>query len=346
MAPRSRLVVEALDSRVLPSATLNLTAPGAQVAAPSGAVLQQLGAGAVGDTDPFLRLTDGFLSGLLAPERGYNTDARPLQFDAVGDSSVTHSLRLGDVPLVTHDGTAYREFFLTVNQSSLLPLLSLDELRIYLGSSGDLTGYNTSAKTLAGHSAVFDLDAGCNVTVALNDNLNRSGSADVRVLVPETAFAGATADTFVYLYSRLGDQWWGRANGGAESWSVAPVATGASISGQVYLYKFDENLLEWVVDRPVQNARFRLTWIDADGFEQELNTTTDATGRFSFGGLDAGTYTLTQFQPDQLADGDDTVGTAGGFASYDPNAREDIITDIELGVGQAATGYIFTERPG
>jgi hypothetical protein len=346
MSTRSRLGVEALDSRILPSATLNLTAPGSEVTAPSGAVFQQRGAGEVGDTDTFLRLASGFWSGLFSPERGYNTDARPLQFDAVGDPSVTRSLRLGDVPCVFENGVAYREFFLTVNQNCLLPLLSLDELRVYLGETGDLTGYNTSAKTLAGQSAVFDLDAGGNVTVALNDNLNRNGSADVRVLIPEPAFAGATADTFVYLYSRLGDQWWGRANGGAESWSVAPVSTGASISGFVYLYKFDVDLGEWVVDRGIANARLRLTWIDADGFEQELNTTTDQDGRFSFAGLDAGSYTLVQFQPDQLADGEDTVGTAGGLASYDPNAREDTISAIELGVGQAATGYIFTERPG
>jgi hypothetical protein len=347
MPPRTRLGVEALGSRIVPSATvLNLATPGSQATAPTGAVFQQLGAGESGDTSTFLRLTDGFWSGLFGPERGYNTDARPLQFDAVGDSSVTRSLRLGEIPLVVENGVAYREFFLTANQHCLLPLLSLDELRVFLGNAGDLSGYSTSTNKLAGQSAVFDLDAGGNVSVALNDRLNRSGSADVRVLIPEAAFAGATPDTFVYLYSRFGDQWWGRANGGAESWSVAPVGTDTSISGFVYLYKFDMDSGEWVVDRPLKDVTVRLSWIDGDGFEQELVTTTDKDGKFSFTGLEAGTYTLREVQPDQLTDGEDVVGTAGGTASHDEGSFEDVITDVELGAGQVATGYLFTERPG
>src|SRR5262249_35951199 len=48
-------------------------------------------------------------------EQGYNTDARPLQFDENNSPQFTRSLQLGFVPRVVIKGVAYREFLLDIN---------------------------------------------------------------------------------------------------------------------------------------------------------------------------------------------------------------------------------------
>src|SRR5262249_3049312 len=150
----------------------------------------------------------------------------------------------GQVPVVQVNGVAYREFLLTINQDSSSPNLSLDSVQVFLGGSGNLSGYNANTKTLAGQSAVFDLDSGGNVSVKLNDALNRSSSPDARVLIPDSAFAGANPNSFVYLYSQFGAVNGASANGGFEGWTVhnvppappvSPPPPGtASLSGAVY----------------------------------------------------------------------------------------------------------------
>ena len=49
----------------------------------------------------FVRL---FSSGNASVEQGYNTDARPLQFNENNSHVFTHSLQLGDIPIVTVNG--------------------------------------------------------------------------------------------------------------------------------------------------------------------------------------------------------------------------------------------------
>lgn len=83
-----------------------------------------------GYIDPFLRL-------LASPrEQGYNTSA-PFQQDQKKPGTFTHDLLLSAVPLKTIDGVQYREFFLDINETKNHELLSLDELRIYLSTSGE-----------------------------------------------------------------------------------------------------------------------------------------------------------------------------------------------------------------
>jgi len=57
---------------------------------------------------------------------------------------------------------AYRQFLLDINQSSGHPRLSLDELKVFLGDQGNLRGYKAATGKLAGHSAIYNLDAGVN----------------------------------------------------------------------------------------------------------------------------------------------------------------------------------------
>ena len=60
-------------------------------------------------------------------------------------------------------------------------------------------------------------------------------------------------------------------------------------------------------------------------------------GTYSFEGLPAGTYAITETQPSQIADGNSVVGSLGGTAGTNT------VTNISLGEGVNATGYNFRE---
>ena len=93
---------------------------------------------------------------------------------------------------MTQAGVDYREFLLTVNQPVFSPNIDLQELRIFLSGNGVLSGYNTNTDRLAGLLPAYSLDSAGNHTVRMNDNLNRTASADVRVLIPATVFGSPT----------------------------------------------------------------------------------------------------------------------------------------------------------
>lgn len=226
---RARLGLEQLEDRCVPSAapTVDLTTAGASGRI-NGAFFQQLeqqpsGSGVL---QSFVRLKAPGNSPLA---QGYNTDARPLQFNENNSPVFTRSLPLASVPEVTYSGTKYREFLLDINQRSSNPVLSLDELRFFTADSGNLKGYNTTAKTLAGHPAVYDM--GADNWVKLDARLSHgSGSSDMVLLVPSAAFSGGT---YVYLYSKFGVHC--TSNGGYEEWAsgqAVPLPT-VTISGTV-----------------------------------------------------------------------------------------------------------------
>ena len=52
---------------------------------------------------------------LVGVERGYNTNFRPVQFNASSDPLATRA-PLANVPIVTVGGVQYREFVLNVDQ--------------------------------------------------------------------------------------------------------------------------------------------------------------------------------------------------------------------------------------
>src|SRR5262245_52952653 len=64
---------------------------------------------------PFLSITDNTTD----VSQGYNTDARPVQFDE--STTLTQSLLLTSVPIVTINMVAYREFILDINQLTTDP---------------------------------------------------------------------------------------------------------------------------------------------------------------------------------------------------------------------------------
>jgi hypothetical protein len=163
--------------------------------------------------------------------QGYNTDARPLQFDENSSPTFTHSLLLSDVPVVSLGGVDYYQFLLDINQTGTDPLLSLNELQIFLGNSGSLSGATVGAGgTLsfgANANLVYDMDATGDNTVELNYNLNTgSGSGDMFFYVNTSLFTGT--NQYVYLYSLFGSP--NNNNDGFEEWAVLGEGGGGSDS--------------------------------------------------------------------------------------------------------------------
>ncbi len=174
--------------------------------------------GSTGYIDPFLRLQENGM------EQGYNTSARPFQYDQKEPINYTHDLLLSAVPVKTIDGVEYREFFLDINEAYSKELLSLDELRIYLSPTGERDSYDATTKTLDGLTAIYDLDAGGDNWIKLDYSLNHgSGSGDMVAYIPNSLFTGAGSQ-YVYLFSRFGDQagYEAEADAGFEEWWVGP----------------------------------------------------------------------------------------------------------------------------
>jgi len=154
--------------------------------------------------------------------QGYNTDARPLVFDENVSAQFTHSLLLSDVPIVTIDGVAYRQFLLDINQTGEDPLISLNELQIFLGDTGSPMGATVDGDGTLDFgtqaSLIYDMDAGPDgdSTVELNYSLNTgSGSGDMFAYIADSLFTGGT---FVTLYSKFGEP--NNNNDGFEEWAV------------------------------------------------------------------------------------------------------------------------------
>ena len=328
---RFRPALECLEDRVVPAtpAILDLTTAGAQGAV--GAVLfqqsstQPTGSGVI---HSFVRLNAG---GNTPVEQGYNTDARPLQFDENNSPVFTRSLQLTDIPVVTHNGVAYREFLLDINQKQSSPLLSLDELRFFVGNDGNLTGYDPTTNQLAGLNSVYDLDAQSDNAVLLNASLSHgSGSGDLLVDVPD-ALLTAPGGSFVYLYSKFGTTVSG--NGGYEEWAVrGPSAASSSLSGFVFASQDGGTTFA-----PLAGVTITLTGVNNLGQTVTMTQTTDANGFYLFSGLSAGTYNIVQTQPQGYTFDFETAGTLGGTTS----TNQGQFTTIVLGADTIGLNYDF-----
>ncbi|MCC6233178.1 MAG: hypothetical protein IT580_11080 [Verrucomicrobiales bacterium] len=104
--------------------------------------------------------------------------------------------------------------------------VSLDEFQIWVADAPIANA--TSLDNLAAHARlVYDLDVNSASSAAgdrsllLNDSGPSPASADLYVGIPKSLFdaAGATASSYVYLYSKFGAQAGFEADAGFESWS-------------------------------------------------------------------------------------------------------------------------------
>jgi hypothetical protein len=321
-----RPALEALEDRAVPAATIvDLTTANA-TGTVDGAVFTQVSPQPTGTgvIRSFVRLNAG---GNVAINQGYNTDARPLQFDENNSPQFTRSIQVSDAAKVVIDNVSYREFLLDINQKASSPLLSLDELRIYTADAPNLSmAYDPNTKLLAGHTAVYDLDANGDHTVLLNARLTHgSGSGDMTLLVREDLLT-TNGNSFVYLYSKFGATKGYESNGGFEEWAVHTSTTTplATLSGTVYLDNNNNNTID-SGDTGQFNILVTLTGKDDLGQDVMIQAWTDSSGNFSFNGLRPGTYSITVAPP------------AGELAS---SATGDTITTTVSG-GLDQTGLDF-----
>ena len=173
---------------------------------------QSTGTGVI---DSFVRLQAN------GTEEGYNADARPVMSDVNTSPQFTRDLRIMDIPVVANPGNAtgnYLEFLLDVNQTNANPLISLDEIRVF--TRGTAIGDASTLASLTGSSIErYNLDAGSDNGISLDYSLNSgSGSGDMIMYLPTSAFAAAGANDFIYLYSSFGADH--ATNAGFEEWAV------------------------------------------------------------------------------------------------------------------------------
>jgi hypothetical protein len=237
-------------------------------------------------------------------EQGYNTDARPLQFDENKSPTFTRSLQLNELPTTTVNGVVYRELLLGVNQNSSQPYLSLDALQLFVSTSPTLTGY--SGGMLGNQSPIYDM--GTNNWVKLDARLTHgNGSGDMFLLVPDQSFTsgGAGTNPYVYVYSKFGMNC--PSNGGFEQWAPGVInqATGM-ISGQVLCTD----------GSPEAGVKVFLANSSAGTFDgDELYTITDGSGYYAFNDLSLGngslaaTYYVTAVPPPDASTQSNIVNT-------------------------------------
>src|SRR5207237_9812823 len=133
-------------------------------------------------------------------------DALLLYVEETESVASSRSLRLGHVPELSAGGVTYRAFGLDINQKQSQPFLSLDALRIYVGSVGNLTGYDAGTDQLSGLTPLFDLDEGGDHWGKLSSSLNPgSGKSDMAVYFPNQLFKVRTADSTVSLFFPFAD---------------------------------------------------------------------------------------------------------------------------------------------
>ena len=166
--------------------------------------------------DPFVRIQ---AHGNDTFEAGYNTDG-PIEFQTKDHQghNWTHSLLLNAVPIVTIGSVDYREFALDINQNSggSSSLLSLDDLKIYLEATPDLTGWPDNFS-----DPIYSMDNSEDNWVTLEYDLNGgSGNGDMLAYIPNSLFSGP--NQYVYLYSEFGTNF--GANSGFEEWATLDIS--------------------------------------------------------------------------------------------------------------------------
>ena len=144
------------------------------------------------------------------------------------------SLKLSDMPIKIIDGEEYYEFRVDLNENNnpTGQIVSLNEFKIYTSASpATLADFNNTTDEFgAGFTKVYDLDAGEDRTLILNDTSSGSGTDDYSVLIKASAFGDVDpTTTYLTLYTNMGRQPSPTEDGGFEEWKTEDVA--ASITG-------------------------------------------------------------------------------------------------------------------
>ncbi|MGE0386468.1 MAG: SdrD B-like domain-containing protein [Gammaproteobacteria bacterium] len=125
----------------------------------------------------------------------------------------------------------------------------------------------------------------------------------------------------------------------------AEVPVGRSISGRVFL-DLDDNGVPDGADHGLGGQAITLTGTDINANPVSLTTLTAADGSWSFAGLVAGTYTVTQpAQPAGTRNGQTVAGSLGGVATAVGTAPSAIATIDLTGANTTSVNNVFAEVP-
>ncbi len=111
----------------------------------------------------------------------------------------------------------------------------------------------------------------------------------------------------------------------------------SSLSGFVYQDTNNNGMMD-PSENGIHGVTVTLTGTDDVGNAVNQTFVTGSTGAYSFTNLRPGTYTVVETQPSNWVEGKDTLGISSGNA-----ATQDQFTNVVLGGGVNATGYLFGE---
>jgi parallel beta-helix repeat protein len=131
----------------------------------------------------------------------------------------------------------------------------------------------------------------------------------------------------------------GADNGGTRTSLAGP----SSVSGFVYLDANNNGSID-PADGAIAGVKLTLSGTDDRGRSVSMVEFSDAEGRYFFGGLRPGNYTVTQAQPTGVSDGRESLGSiAGAPASTFGYASNNRFSSIRLGAASDAVNYNFGE---
>ncbi len=216
------------------------------------------------------------------------------------------------------------------------PGLAADSYRVRLAAAN----FNTGA-VLAGYTS--SLAGATEAATAPNANLNvdndDNGVTDTTGGALGSGGFVQSGDIILTVGGEINDgDADANANPSLDFGVVAPVTAGASISGRTFLDYNNDGLFNGP-DTGLAGVTLTLTGI---GLGTPQTATSDASGNYTFSGLAAGSYTVTETQPTTPANqsGKARAGTGGGVATVN-----NVISGISLGATTQATGNTFAEVP-
>jgi uncharacterized repeat protein (TIGR01451 family) len=305
---------------------------------------QSAGSGVI---NTFLRIQDDPL------EEGYNTDGA-VQLDTV--PGFARAITLNDVPIVTKDGIAYREFRLDLNESNggNNQNITLNSLQIWAAETPDQTDFVATGDgdgSLPDGSRIWNMDnplTNGETTINLFDWNSGSGKGDYVILIPVSAMVSVTGNPFIYLYAQFGGT--SPSDGGFEEFYLLTKAANPSLTIAKSVSSVT-GAIGNIVDSAGDVINYTIVVNNTGNVDLTGVVLTDEFAPASLTGGDAdndgvlditetwtytASHTVTQAEMDS---GETLVNVATVYASYNDNAFEKL-GDASTTINQAKTLHI------
>jgi len=136
-------------------------------------------------------------------EQGYNSSTG--NFDTKREPQWNHEIRFSDLQATTINGLQYFGFSVDINEpNGNKASISLDGLRVYTSATLQSSTSTNGSGFFNGSLGQLRYDLGAN-QVLYNDQNTGSGGGDINIYIAVSAFAGATANDYIYMYQRWGN---------------------------------------------------------------------------------------------------------------------------------------------